>query len=572
MRKNKGQSLGEILLSQGKITQEQWEKVEALHKERRERYDHLLLQLGYCAEEDILNALSLKLGIPFLTKLDGGDLDEGVLSQIPLHFARKHKVVPLRKKGNVLTVAVKDPLDLHPLDDIRLLCGYRVKPVICRGEEILRAIDRYYHLEANGAQEMLRDLSENGRKSSASEVEKVEDLLDLANKAPIIKLVNLIIFQALEKRASDIHIEPFEKELRVRFRIDGILYDMLTPPKDYQAAIISRIKIMAHLNIAERRLPQDGRIKIKKSGKEIDIRVSVIPTSFGERVVLRLLDKSNLLSLEKLGLSGDRLKLVDELIHRPYGIILVTGPTGSGKTTTLYAAISKLNSPQKNIITVEDPIEYQLEGVGQMQVNPKINLTFANGLRSILRQDPDILMVGEIRDLETAEIAVRASLTGHLVFSTLHTNDAAGAITRLLDIGIEPYLVSSSVIAVIAQRLVRLICPYCKEPYVPEERELDKIGLKIKDVPGGTLYKGRGCPGCLNTGYRGRTGIFELLTIDEDIRGLILARTETGMVKKKAVERGMKTLRMDGADKVKSGLTTIPEVIRVTQEDLFEPL
>lgn len=399
------------------------------------------------------------------------------------------------------------------------------------------------------------------------ELEETEDLLDVSDEAPVIKLVNLILFQAVKERASDIHIEPFQKELIVRYRIDGILYQRLSPPKRYQSAIVSRLKVMAKLDIAEKRLPQDGRIPIKIADKDIDIRVSIIPTTFGERVVLRLLDKSSiLLGLEEIGLSPAQLHTVDDLIHRSNGILFVTGPTGSGKTTTLYAALSRINSPDKNIITIEDPVEYQLWGIGQIQVNPKIGLTFAQGLRSVLRHDPDVILVGEVRDTETAEIAIQAALTGHLVFSTLHTNDAASAATRLLDMGVEPFLVASVVRAIVAQRLVRVICPECKEGYPPNGEALREIGISSFQLEGGVVYRGRGCPACSETGYRGRSGIYEMLIVSDAIRHLIMEKADSTSICRQAVEEGMKTLREDGAQKVIAGLTTLEEVVRVTQE------
>jgi general secretion pathway protein E len=398
--------------------------------------------------------------------------------------------------------------------------------------------------------------------------EEPRDLLEAADEAPIIKLVNSLLFEAATKRASDIHVEPFERDLLIRYRIDGILYNVLTPPKRLQASIISRIKIMAGLNIAEKRLPQDGRISIKIAGRDVDIRVSAIPTAHGERLVLRLLDKGTLLlQLTEIGLDAERLKTLNRLIRLSHGIVLVTGPTGSGKTTTLYAALNTINAPDKNIITIEDPIEYQLRGVGQMQVNPKINLTFAAGLRSILRQDPDVIMVGEIRDGETAEIAIHASLTGHLVFSTLHTNDAAGAITRLLDMGIEPFLVASSLVAIVAQRLVRVLCPACRHPYHPNGDELAKLGIRANRASEITCFRAGGCDECHSTGYRGRTGIYEILVLDDELRALILSKADANAIKARAMERGMRTLRDDGAQKVLSGVTTTEEVLRVTAED-----
>jgi general secretion pathway protein E len=566
----KKKSLSDILLENGSLSEERLKEALALEKGNGERLDKTLLRLGYVQEEELLRALGLQLGLPYLEKIKEGEGDFSLASRLPLSFLRKYYIFPLKRENNLLTAVTSDPLDPHPADEIGALLGCPVQLVISRKEEILKAIDRYCHSESETPQEMIEGLNEGEiRVVVSGRGEEPEDLLDLANKAPIIKLVNLILFQALKERASDIHIQPYEKELKVRYRVDGILHDALTPPKHYQEAVISRIKVMSNLNIAEHRLPQDGRATIKVGDRQIDIRVSVIPTAFGERVVMRLLDKETLFfGLEELGISPEKLPEINSLIHFSHGIILVTGPTGSGKTTTLYAALDKINFPDKNIITVEDPIEYQLEGISQIQVKPQIGLTFANGLRSIVRQDPDIIMIGEIRDLETAEIAIHASLTGHLVFSTLHTNDAPGAVTRMLDMGIEPYLVSSSVIAIIAQRLVRLICLRCKESYQPEEESLREIGLGSHRLTEGTLYRGKGCSHCLNTGYWGRTGIYELLTMSEEIRELVLSRTEANTIKKRATEKGMFTLRQDGAHKVLQGLTTIEEVLRVTQEDI----
>jgi general secretion pathway protein E len=399
------------------------------------------------------------------------------------------------------------------------------------------------------------------------ELEETADLLDISDEAPVIKLVNLILFQAVKERASDIHIEPFQKELKVRYRIDGILYQRLDPPKRYQSAMISRLKVMAKMDIAEKRLPQDGRIPIKIADKDIDIRVSIIPTTFGERVVLRLLDKQSLLlGMGEIGLSPDKHQTLQDLISRSNGILLVTGPTGSGKTTTLYAALSQINSPDKNIITIEDPVEYQLWGIGQIQVNPKIGLTFAHGLRSVLRHDPDVILVGEIRDAETAEIAIQAALTGHLVFSTLHTNNAASAATRLVDMEIEPFLVASVVRAIVAQRLIRVICSECKEGYVPEPEMLKEVGITPEQLKGGKVYRGKGCPACSGTGYRGRTGIYEILLVSETIRQLIMKKADSVSIGRQAVEEGMKTLREDGARKIIEGITALEEVLRVTQD------
>jgi general secretion pathway protein E len=467
-------------------------------------------------------------------------------------------------------VATAQPLVTAPLDDVRLLLSKPVTPVVAPSRDIVSCINQAYERTGDSAEQVIEDLGAESLDSLATALrEEPRDLLEAADEAPIIKLVNSLLFEAAKKRASDIHVEPFERDLLIRYRIDGILYNVLTPPKRLQASIISRIKIMAGLNIAEKRLPQDGRISIKIAGRDVDIRVSAIPTAHGERLVLRLLDKGTLLlQLTEIGLDAERLKILNRLIRLSHGIVLVTGPTGSGKTTTLYAALNTINAPDKNIITIEDPIEYQLRGVGQMQVNPKINLTFAAGLRSILRQDPDVIMVGEIRDGETAEIAIHASLTGHLVFSTLHTNDAAGAITRLLDMGIEPFLVASSLVAIVAQRLVRALCPACRHPYHPNGDELAKLGIRADRTPEPTCFRAVGCAECLSTGYRGRTGIYEILVLDDDLRALILSKADANAIKARAMEHGMRTLREDGAQKVLSGITTTEEVLRVTAEDM----
>jgi general secretion pathway protein E len=489
------------------------------------------------------------------------------MTQLPLAFARQRKLVPLRMQDGVVLVAISRAFDLQPLDNVSVLLNAPVEPVLSSEGQIIGALNRLYERAAQSAERVIEDL-DVGR--LAHELEGPQDILDHDNEAPIIQLVNLILSQAVRDRASDIHIEPFERELQVRYRIDGVLQHPMQPiPKALQPRISSRVKVMADLNIAETRLPQDGRIAIRVRNREIDIRVSVIPTAFGERIVLRLLDKSGaLFNLTDVGMTEDLLPTYTRLSHRSHGIILVTGPTGSGKSTTLYATLQEIYSPELNIITVEDPIEYQLNGVGQIQVNPKIDLTFANGLRSILRQDPDVIMVGEIRDRETAEIAIQASLTGHLVFSTLHTNDAASAVTRLLDMGIEPFLISSSVLAIVAQRLVRLVCEKCSEADAPSEQVLRDLGQSAATWArdGGQFSRGRGCEACRGSGYRGRTGIYELLGVDDTIRDLIMQRANANMIKSAAVKAGMRTLLQHGSRKVFEGLTTAEEVLRVTQE------
>jgi general secretion pathway protein E len=502
-----------------------------------------------------------RLGLPFMEEIDDARVELGLLERLPLAFARAHLLLPLREEEGTLVVAMGDPADLLALDELRGAFGLPAACVVVPRQAVVDAINRLYARLSGSAREVVAELEGEDLSAIATELAQPKDLLDLTDEAPVIRLLNSILFQAVKERASDIHIEPFERELEVRFRIDGIMYKMLEPPKVVQEALTSRVKIMAGLNIAEKRLPQDGRIRVIVAGREVDIRVSLIPTFFGERTVLRLLDKQKgVISLANIGLTGTDVTVVERLLARTSGIILVTGPTGSGKSTTLYAALNRINSPEKNIITIEDPIEYQLKGVGQIQVNPKIDLTFAAGLRSILRQDPDVIMVGEIRDAETAEIAMQASLTGHLVLSTLHTNDAASAVTRLIDMGIEPFMVASTLSAVVAQRLVRVICPHCKESYRPE---VQYAGITLPPL----LYRGRGCDKCFNLGTLGRVGIYELLLVDAELCSMIIRRTPAGAIKEYALSRGMRTLRDDGLAKAAAGITTIEEVLRVTQED-----
>ncbi len=488
-----------------------------------------------------------------------------LLGKIPIGYARKHLLLPCRDGDGVLVLLSGRPSAPDPIDEIRFLMG-PVRVIPTPEETILKKIDAAYEKVHAPEREIVEGLSGEWNLDIEAAIEETRDLLESPDEAPVIKFVHSVLFRAIKERSSDIHVEPYEKELVIRNRVDGILYTMVNAPRKWQAPVVSRIKVMAGLDIAEKRLPQDGRIKIRVGGNEIDIRVSIVPTAYGERAVLRLLDRSSLLlGLEDVGLSPDDLSLVGRFLSRSNGIFLVTGPTGSGKTTTLYAALRQLDSGTKNIITIEDPIEYQIQGVGQIQVNPKIHLTFANGLRSILRQDPDIIMVGEIRDAETAEIAIQASLTGHLVLSTLHTNDSASAVTRLVDMGIEPFLVASSLSGVIAQRLVRKLCPACRVPYTPSPAQWGKLG--ISSPPREPFYAGGGCPACLNTGYLGRVGIFEILPADDRIRALILTRSDADGIKSFAVSRGMRTILAAGAEKVRAGITSAEEVLRVTQED-----
>lgn len=527
----------------------------------------ILVKLGFASEENVFNLLSRQLNIPYV-KLKDKDIEPLIIQKVPAKFASHYKIIPIEFKDNTLVIAMPDPLDIRTLDDIRLLLNFEVKGVLASESEILEAIRKYYGVGADTLEKMISQ--DTTLQDSRVEAEKAEDLETLAEDVSIIKFVNQILSEAIKDRATDIHLEPFQDELRTRFRIDGILYNINTPEtiKYFHPAIVSRVKIMARLNIAERRLPQDGRIKIKVNEEELDLRVSILPTAFGEAVHIRLLSPSFFLDLRKLGLFPEDLKIIEQVIKKPHGIIFVTGPTGSGKSTTLYASLARINSTAVKIITIEDPIEYQLKGVNQMQVNPKIGFDFATGLRHILRHDPDVMMVGEVRDYETAEIAIRAALTGHIVFSTLHTNDAAGAVTRLLDMGIEPFLVSSSLECLIAQRLVRLICPKCKTPVKSKSEILAQIDKDIEfkfDEVG--LYEGKGCEACRFTGYHGRTGIYEILTVTQPIRELILSRSSSQQIKQKAISEGMRTLRQDGLRKVLGGLTTFSEVMRVTQQE-----
>lgn len=525
-----------------------------------------LLQKRVVSEERILSILSQDLGLPFMKELPVEGINTDFVEIVPIQYLRQNKMVPLPIHEKKIVV-VNDPSLTFYIDNlVRLLNWENFVLALSTQGSINAAINLIYDRTRQSAEEFFQEISEESPEKIISEIEETEDLLDDASEAPIIKLVNLLLTGAVRDRASDIHVEPYQSQVKVRYRIDGILYDVLSLPRRIHAPLTSRIKIMAKLNIAEKRLPQDGRIDIRIGDKSVDIRVSVIPTAFGERIVLRLLDKTaELLKLSDLGMTEKDVILFKELIKSPYGIILVTGPTGSGKSTTLYAAISTINSPEINIITIEDPIEYQIEGVGQIQVNPKIDLTFANGLRSIVRQDPDVILVGEIRDRETAEIAIQSSLTGHLVFSTLHTNDAASAITRLIDMGIEPFLVTSSVIAIVAQRLVRVLCAKCKEPYEPDSETLMKSGINPNEAKGKVFYKKRGCLYCMHTGYRGRTGIFEILTMEEPIKKLVLTTSDANQINELALKRGMKNLIHDGINKVMNGITTIEEVLRVTR-------
>jgi len=567
--------LGDTLIQDGLINQQQLEKALAIQKKDGKRLGAILVEMGLVTEQDIVEALGRQLGIPFIN-LSNYLIDPVTAKIIPEHICRRHNLIAINKVGNKLTVAMTDPLNILAIDDIQLMTGLIVKPVVATSADVNDAIQKCFGSTEGEVDGLMEDLGDIGK--DASDDDNLDALGDLGeNDAPIIRLVNLIISQAVERGVSDIHVEPYERDLRIRYRLDGILAEAMTPPKRAQAAIVSRIKIMAKLNIAEKRLPQDGRIKIRVNNRPIDIRVSSIPTVYGEKVVMRILDQSSLrLDMEDLGFEPASLVKFDFAIAQPNGIVLVTGPTGSGKTTTLYSALHKVSQPTVNVMTAEDPVEYNLHGINQVQCRPEIGLTFAGALRSFLRQDPDVIMVGEIRDYETAEIAIKASLTGHLVLSTLHTNDAPSTIGRLLNMGIEPFMVATSLILIQAQRLVRTICKDCKVEYRPKSELvknlnithelLVKLELPHLDLNKLLFYKGRGCELCGDTGHRGRLGAYEVMPISERLRRMILEGQSTANLTRVAREEGMLTLRESALRKLMLGKTTAAEVIRVTAE------
>ena len=554
--------LGEILVQEGLTTPDVVQRALARAQTSGELIGESLVALGAVTEDDVLRALALQQDLPYMWREEFPS-SVPVLKNVSAKYLRQARVCPISLEGSTLTVASADPLNTLVTDELRQVTGLNVKIVISPAVAITEAIDRIYDGAATPLQRIVEGMEDDAGPGGD---EDVNHLRDMAFEAPVVRLVNLLVENAISSEASDIHIEPFEDTLRIRYRIDGVLYEQEAPPRRLQAAVTSRIKIMAEMNIAERRLPQDGRIRVTLHGQRVDIRVSTMPTVHGESIVMRLLQRESVFHpLEKLGFPSETLKRFESLIKRPHGILLVTGPTGSGKTTTLYAALDKINAPGVKIITVEDPVEYQLKGVNQIPVKAKIGLSFAQGLRHIVRQDPDVILVGEIRDLETAEIAIQASLTGHLVFSTLHTNDAPGAITRLQDMGVEGYLVASVLEGVLAQRLVRRICAACRVPDAPSRGDLDALGIQAP--PGTVLFRGKGCDECRGTGYRGRSGIYELFVIDEDARSLMLRRAATRDIRQHAIQRGMVTLRMDGFKRACEGVTTVEEILRVTQED-----
>ncbi|SLM33227.1 General secretion pathway protein E [Desulfamplus magnetovallimortis] len=585
----------QLLSKETSISRESEEKIVRLYLKNRDDFMEAMQSSGIVEEIHILSVMSKVFSIPLLNEIDHADpsllsiLNEKRFTEtVSSQFLKKLCMAPVsmsstspsasqiddHDSSSSVSIALNNPIDLSPADEIARILGIAMpRFYLAPKGEILSAINHIYSETEESTRRLVENMEENG-KSIIKEIQETSDLLDDTSDAPVIRLVNHMISQSVKANASDIHIEPFQDTIKIRYRIDGILYDLLEPPKWIQSALISRVKVMADMDIAEKRVPQDGRIEVRLGQQKIDIRVSTVPTSFGERLVMRLLNKSgNLLELSQSGISREALKTFNRLITINNGIILVTGPTGSGKTTTLYAALSSINSPDKNIITIEDPVEYNLKGIGQIQVNRKIGMTFAKGLRSIVRQDPDVILVGEIRDLETAEIAIQSALTGHLVFSTLHTNDSAGAVTRLVDLGVEPYLITSSVKAVAAQRLVRILCSNCKVPYNPDKGErvildLENTHSKPDSQPLNrvTIFKARGCPQCFNTGYTGRQAIFEIMELNESLKNKILTTSDANQIKQEALSRGMTTLRQDGVNKVLQGITSVEEVLRVTQE------
>jgi type IV pilus assembly protein PilB len=565
--------LGELLTKASLITQDQLKEALKLQKDTGGKLGETLIKLGFVSEEDITECLSQQFGVPSIN-LAHFEIDSSVIKLVPADVARKYNILPVNKTGATITIAMADPTNVFAMDDIKFMTGYNVEPVVASELGIKAAIDNYYGTTSSlELKKVMEDLQT--QESADLEVLEEEEELDVealtegAEEAPVVKLVNLILTDAIKRGASDIHIEPYEKEFRVRFRIDGLLYEIMNPPLKLRDAMTSRMKILAKLDISEKRLPQDGRIKLKMKlndkNKELDFRVSVLPTLFGEKIVMRLLDKDNLrLDMTKLGFEAESLVKFEEAIFKPWGMVLVTGPTGSGKTNTLYSALAKVNSPEVNIMTAEDPVEFNLPGINQVQMKESIGLNFAATLRSFLRQDPNIILVGEIRDFETAEIAIKAALTGHLVLSTLHTNDAPSTINRLMNMGIEPFLVATSVQLIAAQRLVRRICGNCKEEVEVAPPALLNLGYKKDEIGTFTIFKGRGCEKCNNTGYKGRVGLVEVMEIDDSIRDLILSGGTAMDIKRNAAERGMISLRRSGLIKIKEGITTIEEVVRET--------
>ncbi len=564
----KNRKLGRVLTKMGKITREQVHEALEVQKTKKAPIGQLLIELGYVTKRDVQEALAGQAGMAFVD-LEKVELDEATVGAMPSETAQAYQIVPIKYEaaGRKLRIALKSADNFRAVDDLQLLMGFKVSAAVADPEQVDRLIKKHYS-KSESVTDVISDLASDQKFQSLAKRDASVDLdavLEASEDNKVIKLLNLVLLQAIKDRASDIHFEPFEDEFKMRYRIDGVLYEMVPPPKHLGPAITSRVKVMANLDIAERRLPQDGRVELVVGGNPVDLRVAVLPTMHGESVVMRVLDRSNVeLSLERLGLREDDLAKLDMLINKPNGIVIVTGPTGSGKTTTLYAALATLNTIDTKILTVEDPVEYDIDGLCQVQVNTEVELTFARALRSFLRQDPDVILVGEIRDLETAQIAVQASLTGHLVFSTLHTNDAPSSIVRMLDLGVEAFLLTATLEAIVAQRLVRTICTKCKETFTPTEEQLMELGLLPEEVKGRTFCRGRGCEQCNGSGYKGRMAIFEIMTIDDEMRELIMKHASTSVLRNESRKRGMRTLRESGLLGIYEGQTTIDEVVRET--------
>jgi type IV pilus assembly protein PilB len=565
----KGRRIGRVLTKLGKVTRDQISEALTLQEKKRAPLGQLLVELGYVSHDDVNLALAAQAGMETVN-LEDYDLSDEVIREIPSEMAMAYQILPLShdKETNTLVVAMKTADNFRALDDLRLLMGFNVTAVVAPAEQLDKLIQTYYGEDEESVLSLISELAEDEDLEALADRGESIDLaeqIELADDNRVKRLLNLVLLQAIKDKASDIHFEPFEDEFKMRYRIDGVLYEMVPPPKHLAMPIVSRVKVMSNLDIAERRLPQDGRIELVVNNAPVDLRVAVLPTMFGESVVMRILDRGNVqLDLDRVGMRADDLETFRQLIHKPNGIVVVTGPTGSGKTTTLYAALNELNEPTEKILTVEDPVEYDIDGLVQVQVKPDVGLTFAAALRSFLRQDPDIILVGETRDLETAQIAAQASLTGHLVFTTLHTNDAPSSIARLLDLGLEPFLLTATIEGIAAQRLVRTICSRCKEPYDPNVEELMQLQLLPEDLEGRQLYRGRGCDYCNQSGYKGRMGLFEIMVLDDEMREMIMQNASTQVLGAEAKKRGMRTLRQAGLLALYDGMTTIEEVVRGT--------
>lgn len=569
MEELKGRRLGRVLTKMGVVTRDQVQEALSLQETRQATLGQLLIELGYVEQEQLNGALGYQQG---MDTVDLGDFDipPAVLEMIPAEMANTYHVLPLQydEKTKQLTIARRSADNYQALDTLRLMMGFNVEAVLAAPEQLEKRIGQYYGEDEESLASLVADLADDDADDFEVDGSKSIDLeaqIEMANDNRVVRLLNLVLLQAIKDKASDIHFEPFDDEFKMRYRIDGVLYEMIPPPKHLAIPIVSRVKVMANLDIAERRLPQDGRIELTVGDEPVDLRVAVLPTMFGESVVLRILDRSNVsLDLGKVGMRDDDLDAFRQLIRKPNGIVIVTGPTGSGKTTTLYSALSELNGIKEKILTAEDPVEYDIDGLIQVQVNPAVGLTFAAALRSFLRQDPDIVLIGETRDLETAQIAVQASLTGHLVFTTLHTNDAPSSIARLLDLGLENFLITATIEGILAQRLIRRICPRCKESYEATEDELYALQLTLEDLEGRKLYRGKGCEYCNHSGYKGRMGLFEIMILDDDMRELIMKQASTQLLRNESRKRGMRTLRQSGLMALYDGMTTIEEIIRET--------